>query len=360
MYRMGEISGERLIALARASDRASRNTLLLSLADLCATRSFGLGEDARTAEDVFLRLARDAELAVRAELSARLASTPWAPRALILMLAAGEIEAAEPVLTGSPVLREADLVDIACRLGTAHRRALARRPGLTRAACEAVARARECDVIRILLTNTTAELDEPALRHCAAAAEAEPGLWENFLRRGDLSEDLVDAAYRAAGQTLQDEIVRQFPQFSGLIDFEVAGAVNAALQARPAGPGLSANERLVQELADSGGLDGDFLVDAIDDGRLNLFELGLARMCECDADTVRRMIDLHGAPGVAMATRAAALEGRHCVRIGAALARCGRLAGGFSRHSRAECADVYRDHTPETARAALRRSAADA
>src|SRR5690606_11152255 len=103
--------------------------------------------------------ARYVELAVRTELAVRLAATPWAPRALILMLATDDIRAAEPVLTGSPVLREDDLIDIAARVGREHRRAMARRPGLPKGACEAVARAQECDVIRILLDNTTAELD---------------------------------------------------------------------------------------------------------------------------------------------------------------------------------------------------------
>lgn len=357
---MGQISGERLIALARATDRPSRDALLLALGDLCVERSFGLDDDARTAEEIFLRLARGAELAVRAQLAARLAATPWAPRALILLLATDEIEAAEPVLTGSPVLRETDLIDIARRLSRAHRMALARRPGLPGAACEAVVEARECDVIRILLANPTAELSESALRHCAAAAEAEPDLWASFLQRMDLDRSVVGAAHRVTGDALKEEIARRFPQIADMIGAEVEDAVTAALRVCPAAPGLSANERLVLELAESGGLNGDFLQEAIEDGRLVLFELGLARMCECDAGVIRRMIDVRGAAGLALAVRAASLEGRHCVRIGQALARAGRLNGGFDQQARARCADIYREYTPDAACAALRRTGADA
>ena len=357
---MSEFSGDRLIALARATDSASRNALLLALSDLCAERPFGLGEDASIAEDIFLRLAKAAELAVRVQLSLRLASTPWAPRSLILLLAVDEIQVAEPVLTASPVLREDDLIDIANRLSRAHRRALARRPGLPGAVCEAVTRAGESDVIRVLIENATAELTAPALRHCLATAEAEAALCEAPPDRGDLSEPLVDIAYWAAGSALMDQISRRYPQMAELAAAETEGAVNMALAARNSGPGLSADERLVQEASGAGGLDGFFLLEAVQDGRLSLFELGLACLAGCELNIVKIALDRHRATGLALALRAGGLEGRDCSRIGVALARMGRLKGEFDHEARTECAAVFRDLTPDAARAALRRSGAAA
>mgnify|MGYP000442274942 CR=1 FL=1 len=355
---MSELSGDRLIALARATDAKSRDALLLALGDLCAERSFGTGEDAETAEDVFLRLARNAELAVRAELATRLAATPWAPRALILLLAHDEIEAAEPVLAGSPVLREADMIDIACQLGHAHRRALARRPGLSSKACEAVARPRECDVIRVLLANPSADVHEDALRHCTAAAEAEPGLWSAIVERDGLSEDVVHAAYRAVGDALKDAISERYPQFADLLAGEADAAVESAKAAR--GPGMSANERLVEELYGAGGLTEDFFLEAAQDGRINLFELGLARLCETDSWVIGRALDRRGAAAAALAFHAAGLNSRYCVRLVNALTRAGRLKGGLNTDARRDCACAFTEHTAHSALAALRRLGAEA
>lgn len=353
-------TGDKLIALARSSDPESRTALLLELGDLCARKSFGFTEEARTAEDIFLRLARRAELAVRAELAARVAAAPWAPRELILFLAHDEIDAAGPVLTASPVLREGDLVDIAQSLGRAHRTALARRPGLPAAASEAVASHGEQSVIRILLDNPTAEITRPALQHCARAARTEIDIWGAIIRREGLDEQILKMAHRAAGKALGEEIARHYPDFAAQIRKEAGDAAAAIIEADLKATGMSANERLVETMARTDRLTPELLVEALGEGKVLLFELALARMAGCTPAALRNAIDWRGATAVAIACRAAKAPGKTCAELCRELHACGRLKAAVSRETLNECAKIYQDYQPDTAAAALRQIGAEA
>ena len=83
--------------------------------------------DTRTAAEdtlydaVLVKLADDMETAVRAELSARFASAPDAPRNLIRRLANDEAAVAGAVLAASPVLTDEDLLGVVRRHGQDHR-----------------------------------------------------------------------------------------------------------------------------------------------------------------------------------------------------------------------------------------------
>lgn len=62
--------------------------------------------------------------------AAALSESPYAPKALVLRLAAEPIDIAAPILIRSAALSDFDLVALISRHGWAHARAIARRPGL--------------------------------------------------------------------------------------------------------------------------------------------------------------------------------------------------------------------------------------
>ena len=92
-------------------------------------------------DDVLCHLIKRIETKALVELSGRLAPIINAPIEVIRWLARDdEIAVAAPVLTQSPRLDEADLVEIAASKGQAHLLAIARRPALGEAVTEVLVR----------------------------------------------------------------------------------------------------------------------------------------------------------------------------------------------------------------------------
>jgi uncharacterized protein (DUF2336 family) len=104
---------------------------------------------------------------VRLALAEALASSPRAPRPVILALAHDHSAIAAVVLRGSPLLSDADLVDRAA-LGDARvQTAIARRPTVSAAVAGALAEVGVCSAVAELLHNPGATVVEISLRRIA-------------------------------------------------------------------------------------------------------------------------------------------------------------------------------------------------
>ena len=96
-------------------------------------------------DDVMTRLIEEIEAGAQAELSARLAQVPQAPRTVIRKLASSDaIEVARPILEQSERLTDQDLVEIAKTKGQAHQLSIAGRSHLNEAVTDALID--RCDV----------------------------------------------------------------------------------------------------------------------------------------------------------------------------------------------------------------------
>src|SRR5690606_18810420 len=129
---------------------------------------------ARISGAVLERLVEDAAVEVRSALAEAVARLPDAPRALILRLARDTaLAVAAPVLKGSPLLTEADLLAlVAAPPARFTRRVVAARPRLPEPVAEAVADSADSPAITALLANGTAAIREATLDRLAAAAGA--------------------------------------------------------------------------------------------------------------------------------------------------------------------------------------------
>lgn len=159
--------------LARDEDPTVREVLARRIAALAP----GLGPDVtdrlrRMAWETLCLLAEDAVSSVRAAVAETLADMPDAPRDLVLRLAR-DIAApvAEPVIRLSPLLTDQDLLAlIATPPAGFTRRAVAGRPCLSPAVCEALCRTEDDTAISALLANGSAELRAATLDRLTARA----------------------------------------------------------------------------------------------------------------------------------------------------------------------------------------------
>lgn len=104
---------------------------------------------------------------VRLALAEALADATDAPRAILVSLAEDQPEIACTVIARSPVLTEADLVDLAGRGESLTRALIAARPGLPRGACAALAEVGDLSETIILLENVDALITPFSLRRIA-------------------------------------------------------------------------------------------------------------------------------------------------------------------------------------------------
>src|ERR1700748_1594518 len=101
-------AGRRALAHSRAP--ADRERLLMAVADLCHGPGPLTGQSKALVQDIFMGLVVQAERDIRARLSEKLSTAPWAPNGLVNILALDDIEIARPLIARSPMLQDADLI----------------------------------------------------------------------------------------------------------------------------------------------------------------------------------------------------------------------------------------------------------
>jgi hypothetical protein len=133
-----ELAGlEDLLDLGHGEGIDMRPTLLRVLTDLYLQRRTHTPEDERYYTELALRLIEATDVVQRAELAARLARYPCAPREVLLRLAHDAIEVAAAILEHSPCLTPADLAAIAEQRGAPHADIIATRPAAAPPAAQA-------------------------------------------------------------------------------------------------------------------------------------------------------------------------------------------------------------------------------
>ena len=115
------------------------------------------------AEKALTAILDDPELQVRRALAEALASARAAPRRIVLALAGDNSDVSRVVLTLSPLLSDADLVDVAATGDAAAQTAIARRPMLAAPVAAALAEVGDRAAILALIANIDADISRNVL-----------------------------------------------------------------------------------------------------------------------------------------------------------------------------------------------------
>ncbi|MCK6103415.1 DUF2336 domain-containing protein [Brevundimonas sp. EYE_349] len=274
------------MTLASSRSAEDRQRLLLKVTGLCEAAP-PPPSVAPLLADIFLTLTAQAERDIRLALAERIASADWAPPALVNMLALDEIEIARPVITSSPLLKDADLIRLLIEATLEHQIAVARRPRLSSDICDTIIDRGEAVTMTALASNRTAQLSEAAMRRLVDQSRRVAGLRAPLTRHPRLNQDLAQELYQWVGQALRQSIGERFriddTQLNAAVQQAAAVAVGTPEWRAAPTSRLAENRersemerRLVDKLQAAGQLRPGLLVRALREQRFELFEQALA------------------------------------------------------------------------------------
>ncbi|TPG59531.1 DUF2336 domain-containing protein [Roseomonas nepalensis] len=266
--------------LARDTETGVRRVLARKLAALAPLLDPEATERHRRIHwETLLQLVQDVAVPVRAAIADLVAEQPDVPRPLILRLAHDiAMAVAEPVIRGSPLLEEADLIWLVAKPPVPETLvAVARRPNLPEGPSDALAERADGPSVAALLANATARLREETLVAIADGCAAQKSWQAALVRRPGLSE----AVLRRLSGLLAEEALRSLLARPD-IDKEALGAAPGA--AAPA--------------AASGAMDEASFVAAARRGGVSDCARILAALCGLPAGVVLRALERREAPAI--------------------------------------------------------------
>lgn len=274
-----------LLTLARSRDIGDQQRLLRGVAALCEASPPRAGDPAhQLLGDIFLTLAGKAERDIRRTLADCLAKAEWAPPALIHTLALDEIEIARPVIAASPLLKDQELLRILVEGAIEHQIEVARRPRISGRVADAILDAGEPAVMTALAANRTAEIGEAGVRRLVEASQRIAALRAPLVRHPAMNDQLARQLYAWVGHALRQALSERFSVDAPSLDSAIDQAVRTAYARKGEAAAHQENDpardemerRLIAKMDAAGQLRPGYLIRAVREGRLSLFEQALA------------------------------------------------------------------------------------
>ncbi len=246
----------------------------------------------RLAEEIFRKLAHDAEVLVREALAANLKSTPDLPHDLALSLAKDVDSVSLPVLKYSEVLTDDDLIEIVRGENAAAKQvAIAQRASVSTAVADALIDTGNETAVARLVANEGAELTEEALGRVLTDYNSSEEVAESISRRPVLPPAISEQLVSAMAQKLENYLVSKH-------DLPADAAANLILQTRERATvsllsrGASGTdlEDLVYQIHVNGRLTPSLIIRALCVGDMAFFEAALARLANVPLKNAQRLI----------------------------------------------------------------------
>ena len=289
------------VRTAPASERAEATRSLARawlLSDLSA-------DDSAAAEGALLMMLDDSSPLVRQAMAEVFARSADAPAAIVQALAQDQASIALPILEHSPLLLDADLVDLVATRSCEVQRAVARRMDLPASVCAAIAEVGCADAVFDLIQNPSAELiafswDRIVERHGHVAD----------IREAMLSLDGLPAATRLALIAKLSNVLAQFVVAKNWLSADRARRITSEAMDRStlhvAGKSRGDDMRgLVRHLRQAGQLTSGLILRALLSGNIELFDYALVELTGLPQNRVSAMLhDASGASVQALLTRA--------------------------------------------------------
>ena len=298
----------RLADMAHSAKGARPDEVYRAVGTLFERQQVGFSPRERAlAADILRRLTKDVEMSIRIGVAERMADIPDAPHELVLLLANDCIEVARPILARSPVLSDADLVELVQAAGFAHEVAIAERPYIGITVSAALVRS-QCEAALIaLLRNPTSRISELSFEHLLERARAAPALQGALAERSDLPARLANDLYGWVSAGLKTALARRYPQLASRLSDAIDDSISSLLELKREPQDESA-ALLIEKLHASGQLGASFLVRVLRQGHLDLFEHGCAVLLGLDVGLLRKELGT-GAPGMlALICRAVGID----------------------------------------------------
>ncbi|MCC6949213.1 MAG: DUF2336 domain-containing protein [Bradyrhizobiaceae bacterium] len=244
-------------------------------------------------DDVILRLAREIETKARAELARRLAPIDNAPPSTIRNLANDEeIEVAAPVLMHSRRLQDADLVDIATKMGQAHLLAISSRRPLASSVTDVLVDRGDGDVLYNVAANASASFSEGGLAKLVDRAGGDDSLVSRIAERPGIPPHLFHKLVLQASGLVQQRLLAQAsPQMRAEIEQVLAKVSQEIDPSVPAPRRFTAAQRLIGMLHRSGALGESELYDLAKSKRYEETVAALSVLCSVQVEQIHWLMN---------------------------------------------------------------------
>jgi len=246
----------------------------------------------KLAEEIFRKLAHDAEVLVREALAANLKSTPDLPHDLALTLARDVDSVSLPVLKYSDVLTDEDLIEIVRGEDAGAKQvAIAQRATVSTAVADALIDTGNETAVARLVANEGAELTEEALGRVLTDYNESEVVADSISRRPTLPPAISEQLVSAMAEKLQSYLVSKH-------DLPADAAANLILQTRERatvsllsrGATGADLEELVYQIHVNGRLTPSLIIRALCVGDMSFFEAALARLGNVPLKNAQKLI----------------------------------------------------------------------
>ena len=258
-----------------------------------------LSEDDRAAaEGALLMLLDDASPLVRQAMAEVFAYSADAPSAIVAALAVDQASVAMPILENSPLLLDADLVDIVATGNSDTQCAIARRLDLPASVCAAIAEVGCPSATLEMIENPAAELVPFSLVRIADRHGHLAAIRESLLTLEDLPAALrLTLAQKLSGTLAQFVTAREWmnPDRAQRIATEAIERSTVNIAARTRGDDMTA---LVSHLRSVGQLNVGLILRALLSGNTELFEESLVELSGLPRSRVAAIV--HDRGGVSL------------------------------------------------------------
>lgn len=254
----------------------------------------------RLAEEIFRKLAHDAEVLVREALAANLKNTPDLPHDLALSLARDVDTVSLPVLKYSEVLTDDDLIEIVRgENADAKQVAIAQRASVSTAVADALIDTGNETAVARLVANEGAELSEEALGRVMSDYQESEVVADSISRRPVLPPAISEQLVSVMAKKLESYLVSKH-------DLPADAAANLILQTRERatvsllsrGASGADLEELVYQIHVNGRLTPSLIIRALCVGDMAFFEAALARLGNVPLMNTQKLIHEGGELGL--------------------------------------------------------------
>lgn len=247
----------------------------------------------RALADAVLRLlARDLAKEVRQALAEAVAESDALPHDVARALAGDDIKVARPILENSPVLTDADLLDVLRVNSLQYALAVAGRQHVSELVAAALVDTGSDAVVARLVGNSGARLSQATLERvmaeCGEVAEVRAGL----VRRPELPVELVERLVAMVGDRLERQLVqsrRMAAPEARIVMSAVRDRATVSLAAARSHADATLRQRLATRLA-CGGLGHEELLHFLREGDVAALETGLGLHAGLEPAIVRRLL----------------------------------------------------------------------
>lgn len=299
------MSSDELFALARDKSAAGRRRLFENMRDLFLEGGRSLSErECTLMADILRNLVHDVEMSLRKMLAEQLSTRKDTPRELILQLANDEIEVAHSILLQSDVLQDADLVEIVKHRTMEHQLAISMRKSVSEEVSKALVETGQEDVIASVLNNHGAKISREVMDYLVSESKRVDAYQNPLVRRPDLPPDLAQRMYWWVSAALRKHISDNFPIDPAALDDAIEAVAAQNVDSLAVDLSESKPQELVDRLADLGELRPDFLVKALRQGEVSLFEAAFCKLSGIKPKLLRRIIFEPGGEALALLCRA--------------------------------------------------------